>query len=169
MSAYEEHQRAAEQITARCAVLTLSDTRTTSTDKSGALVRSLLEADGHTILNYQLLPDDAEQLKNYLTTFLANPQIDAIITNGGTGVSRRDTTVPIIESFIEQPLPGFGELFRMLSYEQIGSGAMLSRAVAGIAKGKLLFALPGSSKAVELAMTKLIVPEIRHLLRELHK
>jgi molybdenum cofactor biosynthesis protein B len=169
MSAYEEHQRAAEQITARCAVLTLSDTRSTSTDKSGAIIRALLESDGHTVLNYQLIPDDAEQLKHCLTTFLANPQIDAIITNGGTGISRRDTTVSVIEDLIEQPIPGFGELFRVLSYEQVGSGAMLSRAVGGIATGKLLFALPGSSKAVELAMTKLIVPEIRHLLRELRK
>lgn len=169
MSAYEEHQRAAGQIAARCAVLTLSDTRTTSTDKSGALVRSLLESDGHTVLNYQLIPDDAVQLRNHLTTLFTNPQIDAIITNGGTGISRRDTTVPVVKDCIEQPIPGFGELFRMLSYEQIGSGAMLSRAVGGIARGKLLFALPGSSKAVELAMSKLIVPEIRHLLRELRK
>jgi molybdopterin adenylyltransferase len=169
MSAYDQHQRAAERIVARCAVLTLSDTRSAETDMSGARIRALLEADGHTILHYQILPDDADQLTAHLHTLLARPEVDAIITNGGTGISRRDTTVPTIERIIEQPLPGFGELFRMLSWEQIGSGAMLSRAVAGIARAKLIFALPGSTKAVELAMARLIVPEIRHLLRELRK
>jgi molybdenum cofactor biosynthesis protein B len=169
MSAYDQHQRAAERIVARCAVLTLSDTRTPETDTSGAKIRALLDTDGHRVVHYQVIPDDADQLGAQLQTLLARPEVDAIITNGGTGISRRDTTIPVIERVIEQPLPGFGELFRMLSWEQIRSGAMLSRAVGGIAKGKLIFALPGSTKAVELAMARLIVPEIRHLLRELHK
>ena len=169
MSAYDQHRRAAEQIVARCAVLTLSDTRSADTDTSGARIRALLEEGGHTVLHYQILPDDAGLLTAHLQTLLARPEVDAVITNGGTGISRRDTTVPAIERIIEQPLPGFGQLFRMLSWEQIGSGAMLSRAVGGISQGKLIFALPGSTKAVELAMTRLIVPEIRHLLRELRK
>src|SRR5205823_4467843 len=105
-----------------------------------------------------------------LDELLADGKIDIVLTNGGTGISRRDQTIGVIEKKLAIPLPGFGELFRMLSYEEIGSGAMLSRAAGGVTEGgKLLFAVPGSTKAVELAMTKLILPEIRHLLFELHK
>ena len=169
MSAYDEHQAAAATIVARCAVLTLSDTRTPATDTSGARIRELLAADGHLVAEYQVIPDDATRLGTLLGSLLDRGDVDAILTNGGTGISRRDATVPVIERTIEQPLPGFGELFRMLSWQQVGSGAMLSRALGGIARGKLLFALPGSTKAVDLAMTKLILPELRHLLRELRK
>jgi molybdopterin adenylyltransferase len=169
MSAYEEHQRAAEQIVARCAILTLSDTRDTTTDKSGARIRELLVAEGHTVSEYDVLRDEPELLKAKLTALVERQDVDVILTNGGTGISRRDTTVPVIERVIESPLPGFGELFRMLSWEQIGSGAMMSRALGGIAQGKLIFAMPGSTKAVELAMARLILPELRHLLRELQK
>jgi molybdenum cofactor biosynthesis protein B len=170
MSAYEEHQRAAEQIVARCAILTLSDTRDESTDKSGARIRALLTADAHAVAHYEVLRDEPELLSVKLTALLARDDVDVVLTNGGTGISRRDATVPVIERVISSPLPGFGELFRMLSWEQMGSGAMLSRAVAGTtAGGKVVFAMPGSTKAVELAMTRLIVPEIRHILRELRK
>jgi molybdenum cofactor biosynthesis protein B len=169
MSAYEEHQRAAEQIVARCAVLTLSDTRDESSDKSGARIRELLTADAHTVAHYEVIRDEPEHLSAKLSALLARTDVDVILTNGGTGISRRDATVPVIERVLESPLRGFGELFRMLSWEQIGSGAMLSRALGGIAQGKLIFAMPGSTKAVELAMTKLILPEIRHILRELRK
>jgi molybdenum cofactor biosynthesis protein B len=166
---YNQHQAAAQQISARCAVVTLSDTRTAETDKSGRRTRELLEADGHSVAHYRILPDDPRALSSELVALLARGDIDAVLTNGGTGVSRRDQTIAVIENLIELPLPGFGELFRMLSWDQIGSGAMLSRAVGGIAKGKVLFAMPGSTAAVELAMTKLILPEIRHLLAELRK
>ena len=169
MSAYDEHRAAAATISARCAVVTLSDTRTETTDHSGKRLRELLASDGHSVANYQLIPDDPSVLGTLLRSLIARPDVDAILTTGGTGISRRDATVPLIESLLDQRLPGFGELFRMLSWEQIGSGAMLSRAVGGIAQGKIVFAMPGSSKAVELAMTKLILPEIRHLLRELRK
>jgi molybdenum cofactor biosynthesis protein B len=169
MNAYEEHQQAAERIVARCAILTLSDTRTPETDNSGTRIRALLEADGHRVNAYEVIPDDSAQLTAYLRMLLSREDVDAVITNGGTGVSRRDNTVPVIEKTLDVSIPGFGELFRMLSWNEIGSGAMLSRALGGIAKGKLLFALPGSTNAVELAMTKLILPEIRHLLRELRK
>jgi molybdenum cofactor biosynthesis protein B len=170
MSAYEEHQRAAEQIVARCAILTLSDTRDASTDKSGARIREALTADAHAVTHYEILRDEPELLSAKLTALLARADVDVVLTNGGTGIGRRDATVPVIERFIASPLPGFGELFRMLSWEQIGSGAMLSRAIGGTtAGGKVVFAMPGSTKAVELAMTKLILPEIRHLLRELRK
>ncbi len=169
MSAYEQHQTASASIAPRCAVITLSDTRNTTTDKSGALIRELLGANGHAVTHYELIPDDPVVLDGLLRSMLSRADVDAILTTGGTGISRRDTTVPLIEGLLDQRLPGFGELFRMLSWEQIGSGAMLSRAVGGIAQGKLVFAMPGSSKAVELAMTKLILPELGHLLRELRK
>jgi molybdenum cofactor biosynthesis protein B len=169
MSAYEEHQRAAGQIVARCAVLTLSDTRDASTVTSGARIRELLTSDAHDVTHYEVLRDEPELLSAKLAVLLARDDVDVILTNGGTGISRRDATVPVIERVIESPLPGFGELFRMLSWEQIGSGAMLSRAIGGTASGKVVFAMPGSTKAVDLAMTRLILPEIRHILRELRK
>ena len=167
--AYEQHQRDAQPVVARCAVVTLSDTRTEATDKSGRRIRELLEADGHRVAHYRVVPDEPAAFEPLLTELLARGDVDAVLTNGGTGISRRDQTVGVVERHLDQPLPGFGELFRMLSWEQVGSGAMLSRAVGGIAGGKVVFAMPGSTPAVELAMTKLILPEIRHLLKELRK
>ena len=167
--AYQEHVQSADQIVARCAVVTLSDTRNESTDTSGATIKRLLVDQGHEVTSHQILPDDPSALQSHLNELLNRPDVDCILTNGGTGVSRRDNTIAVVESKITTPLPGFGELFRMLSWEQIGSGAMLSRAVGGIANGTLLFAMPGSTKAVELAMTRLVLPELRHLLHELRK
>jgi len=166
---YQQHVQSADQVVARCAVVTLSDTRDESTDTSGATIKRLLSENGHQIALYRILKDDPGLLDALLRDVLGRDDVDCILTNGGTGIGRRDMTVGVIERAIEQPLPGFGELFRMLSYEQIRSGAMLSRAAGGIARGKLVFAMPGSTKAVELAMTKLVLPEIRHLLFELRK
>ena len=168
--AYDQHIHESSGETARCAVITLSDTRTEATDKSGRRIRELLEGAGHATAHYQLLPDDPAALAPVLRDLLARSDVDVILTNGGTGISRRDQTIGVVERLLDRPLPGFGELFRMLSWEQIGSGAMLSRAAGGItAGGKFLFAMPGSTAAVELAMTKLILPELKHLLRELRK
>jgi molybdenum cofactor biosynthesis protein B len=167
--AYEQHVREAASDIARCAVITLSDTRTEATDSSGRTIQELLVAAGHEVSAYRIIPDDAERLHALLAECLARQDLDAILTNGGTGISRRDRTIEVVERHLDQPLPGFGELFRMLSWEQIASGAMLSRAVGGIGKGKIIFAMPGSTKAVELAMTKLILPEMKHLLHELRK
>ena len=167
--AYDEHVREAQTVAARCAVITLSDTRTAETDKSGRRIRQLLEEGHHCVARYRIIRDEPGELHALLTEVLAEPGLDAVLTNGGTGISRRDTTIEVVETHIEQSLPGFGELFRMLSFQEIGSGAMLSRAVAGVARGKLLFAMPGSTAAVELAMTRLILPELRHLLHELRK
>jgi molybdenum cofactor biosynthesis protein B len=167
--AYAEHHAAAESIVARCAIITLSDTRTQETDRSGALIKTLIESADHLVTHYQIIPDDPGELTTLLEMLLGAEDVDAILTNGGTGISRRDQTVTAIDRLIDLPLPGFGELFRMLSWEQIGSGAMLSRSIGGVARGKLLFAVPGSTAAVELAMTKLILPEIQHLLHELRK
>ena len=165
----QEHQTAADSIVARCAVVTLSDTRTIDTDGSGRRIAELLEADGHVVAERRVIPDDPAQLISLCEMLLSQDEIDAVLTTGGTGISSRDQAVPAIENLIETPLPGFGELFRMLSFQQIGSAAMMSRALAGVAGGKLLFAMPGSTKAVELAMSQLIVPQIRHLLYELRK
>src|SRR5689334_431645 len=150
--AYQEHLRDAQALAARCVVVTLSDTRTPATDKSGQRIRELLETERHAVGGYHLIRDDSATLHRLLTDLLADEQFDAVLTNGGTGISRRDTTIEVVERHLDQTLPGFGELFRMLSFQEIGSGAMLSRAVGGIARGKLLFAMPGSAAAVELAM-----------------
>jgi molybdenum cofactor biosynthesis protein B len=169
---YDQHQRAAETIVARCAVITLSDTRTEQTDASGRRIRELLAEAGHAVARYAILPDDPARLSPLLDELLAaaSSDVDVILTNGGTGISRRDSTIAVIDSKLTIPLPGFGELFRMLSWDQIGSGALLSRATGGVAGAqKLLFALPGSTKAVELAMTRLILPELKHLLMELRR
>jgi len=167
--AYAEHHASAESIVARCAIVTLSDTRTQETDRSGAAIKRLIESAGHLVTHYQIIPDDPGELETLLEMLLGVADVDAILTSGGTGISRRDQTIGVIQRLIDLPLPGFGELFRMLSWQEIGSGAMLSRALGGVARGKLLFAMPGSTAAVELAMTKLILPEIGHLLFELRK
>lgn len=169
---YQEHLDQSQSIIARCAIVTLSDTRTAEQDTAGQFIRQQLTAAGHTIAATHLVPDDPAILQPLLERLLADNNIDAILTTGGTGIARRDITIDLAERAIVRRLDGFGELFRMLSYQQIGSGAMLTRAIAGLAgpqANKLLFALPGSPKAVELAMTKLILPELKHLLREMRK
>jgi molybdenum cofactor biosynthesis protein B len=167
--AYEQHIQAAKDIVARCAVVTLSDTRTIATDSSGQLIQKLLRDAGHQVSAYHLIKDEPAALESLLLELASSADIDALLTNGGTGIANRDQTIGVIEKMIDQPLPGFGELFRMLSWQQIGAGAMLSRAAAGVTRGKPIFAMPGSGKAVELAMTQLIVPQLRHILHELRK
>lgn len=164
---YQSHQSAGQAIFARCGVVTLSDTRTVETDKTGRCIQDLLSQAGHSIVRYELMRDEPEALKTLLHGWLKAPELDLVITNGGTGVSPRDNTIDVLESFLDQPLPGFGELFRMLSWEQIGSGAMLSRAAGGVAMGKLLFGVPGSTAAAELAVKRLLVPEVGHLLAQI--
>jgi molybdenum cofactor biosynthesis protein B len=166
---YESHQKNAGDSPVRCAVVTLSDTRTTDNDSSGAAIQRLAAEAGHTIVHYQIIRDEPAELEKVLTELLDRSDVDAVLTTGGTGISRRDRTIGVIERRLEAAIPGFGELFRMLSWEQIGSGAMLSRAAGGVACGKLLFAMPGSTKAVELAMTRLILPELRHLVWEMKR
>jgi molybdenum cofactor biosynthesis protein B len=166
---YDQHIRSAKDIIARCAVITLSDSRTRETDTSGQLIERLLTEAGHQIAAYHLIKDDRATLASLLLELAANTDIDALLTNGGTGIANRDQTINVVEKMIDQPLPGFGELFRMLSWQQVGAGAMLSRATAGITRGKPIFAMPGSTKAVELAMTQLVLPQLRHILHELRK
>ncbi|HEY1686240.1 MAG TPA: MogA/MoaB family molybdenum cofactor biosynthesis protein [Tepidisphaeraceae bacterium] len=166
---YQQHQSAGQSVVARCAVITLSDTRTLSDDLGGQRIVEMLQSAHHVVTERKILKDEPAILESELDTLLTRSDIDLILTTGGTGIARRDQTIQAIERKIATPLPGFGELFRMLSWQQIGSGAMLSRAIAGIAQGKIIFAMPGSVKAVELAMEKLILPEIGHLISELRK
>lgn len=167
--ASREHRAAAAGATAGCAVLTVSDTRTEGDDEGGRRVVAALEAAGHRVVQRALERDDPERVAACLESWLAAGAAEVIVTTGGTGVARRDTTVEVVERLLEKRLDGFGELFRMLSYREIGAAAMLSRTVAGTAGGTALFALPGSPAAVRLAMDELIVPELPHLLRELRK
>jgi molybdenum cofactor biosynthesis protein B len=146
-----------------CGIITVSDTRTAATDRSGQAIQTALQQAGHCISAYLLLPDDPTQIRQQLEQLVEQPQIDAIILNGGTGIAPRDTTFDAIEALLEKTLPGFGELFRQLSFGQIGSRAIASRAVAGTYRGRLIFSLPGSTAAVELAMEQLILPELVHL------
>ncbi|MGG6269907.1 MogA/MoaB family molybdenum cofactor biosynthesis protein [Leptolyngbya sp. AN03gr2] len=146
------------QISVSCAVITVSDTRTRETDRSGQLIQQLLEQSGHTIAHYAIVPDEPDQIRSQLEI-----DTEAIILSGGTGIAPRDTTYDAIEQLLEKTLPGFGEIFRSLSYAEIGSRAITSRAIAGVYSGKLIFSLPGSSNAVKLALEKLILPELVHL------
>ena len=163
------HDEAARAIKASVAIVTLSDTRDESTDTSGRYIRDSLTNAGHAVADFKLLKDDPAAFSTHLERVLADASIDAVITNGGTGIARRDNTIAVVERLIDLPLPGFGELFRMLSYAQVGPAAMMSRAVGGIARGKPIFALPGSTKACELAMEKLILPQLPHLVYELQR
>jgi len=151
------------------AVLTVSDTRTPRTDRSGKLIRRLLREAGHPLVWYRILPDEPARIRRTLRAWGEEPRLGAVILTGGTGVSARDGTSEVVEKLITKRLEGFGELFRMLSYRQVGSAAFLSRAVAGIYRNKAVFSLPGSEKAVKLAMEKLILPELCHLAYELAK
>ncbi len=154
---------------ASLAWLTISDTRTPETDRSGDLARRLITAAGHSIVDYLVVPDEPAQVRAVVAGWIDRDDCDGVITSGGTGISARDRTLEALDGLLEMRLAGFGELFRVLSYDQVGSAAMLSRATGGVAGGTLLFALPGSPKAVELALDKLILPELGHLLAELRK
>lgn len=171
----EQHrQAAAEQIEpVACAVLTVSDTRTEATDTGGQLIRDRLTEAGHRVLDHAICKDEPTEIRARLERWLARQDLHAILTTGGTGIARRDTTIEVVESLITVPLQGFGELFRMLSWHEVGAAAMLSRATAGLvvrepAAGDdtLVFSMPGSTNAVKTAMEKLIVPELAHLVWE---
>ncbi len=142
-------------------MLTVSDTRTAETDSSGACIRTLLHEAGHRVAHYAIHRDEPAQISAAITNLPRDVQV--VLLSGGTGIAPRDTTYEAIAGLIDKPMHGFGELFRMLSYEQVGAAAMLSRAIAGVAGGRVLFSMPGSRAAVELAMTKLILPQLGHV------
>lgn len=162
---YQEHRRISQDTPVRCAVLTVSDTRTEDTDTSGALMKARLAEAGHEVAAYHIVPDEPVMVAALLDELAG--RVEAILLNGGTGISQRDNTYEAVSAKLEKTLPGFGEIFRMLSYQQIGSGAMLSRAIAGIYRGTVVFSTPGSTNAVRLAMDKLIIPELPHLVWEI--
>lgn len=152
-----------------CAVLTVSDTRTPATDSSGRVIRALLEEAGHLVVGQKIVRDEPEEVAAWVRARLSESSVQVVITTGGTGITSRDGTFEAIDALLDARLTGFGELFRMLSYADIGSAAMLSRATAGTAGRKAIFVLPGSEAAVRLAMTRLIVPELGHVAQQLAK
>ncbi|TMA37164.1 MAG: molybdenum cofactor biosynthesis protein MoaB [Deltaproteobacteria bacterium] len=163
MGAHEHHAKAKRVVA--CAVLTVSDTRTAENDTNGTCIQALLEQAGHRVASYTILPDEPGLVRAHLEGVLDDPEVDVVILNGGTGLAPRDSTYEAIVDLLEKRLDGFGELFRMLSYEHVGAAAMLSRAAAGVARGKVVAALPGATAAVELAMTKLLLPELGHMVQ----
>jgi molybdenum cofactor biosynthesis protein B len=154
----------------RCALLTVSDTRTEATDESGALMRRLVEGAGHTVVTAALLRNDEHTVREHVRALAMRDDVDAVLITGGTGLGSRDRTVEAVRSLFQKELPGFGEIFRMLSFqEQVGTAAILSRAVAGGVNGRLVASMPGSTAAVELALTRVLLPELRHAIRELRR
>ena len=162
---HTEH-RAQAPTAIRCAVLTISDTRTAATDTGGAAIVSLLEAAGHVVTSTTIVRDDPADVRFWIEREVAADDARILITTGGTGITARDGTFEVASAIIEKPLPGFGELFRMLSFQDIGPAAMLSRACAGRVGRAILVCLPGSEHAVRLAMDRLLIPELGHLVRE---
>ena len=165
MAVHEHKERGKKSI--RCFVITVSDTRDEATDTSGQAIKKLLGDEGHEAAGYRIVKDDPVQIENLLNETLGKRDIDALIVNGGTGIAPRDGTYEVVSRFFEKKLDGFGEIFRYLSYQDIGSAAIMSRAAAGTARGKIVISLPGSKGAVTLAMEKLILPEIRHMVSQL--
>lgn len=169
MTSVEEHRKEAPQ-TVSCYIITVSDTRTTETDTGGALVKSMLEEAGYLIKGSTIIKDNYQDIRELLYKLADHQGIEAVLLTGGTGISPRDTTYEAVSSLLDKRLPGFGEIFRMLSFtEDIGSAAILSRAIAGTIGNTAVFSMPGSIGAVKLAMGRLIIPELRHVMREIYK
>jgi molybdopterin adenylyltransferase len=163
-----EH-RAHAPTSVACFVLTISDTRTPETDTGGQVVRDLLARAGHTLVGSAITRDEPADVQRIVREQCANPGVQAVILSGGTGITSRDSTFEAVEALLDKHLPGFGELFRMLSYQEIGPAAMLSRAQAGVCAGRIVVSLPGSPNACRLAMDKLVIPELGHLVREANR
>jgi molybdenum cofactor biosynthesis protein B len=151
------------------AVVTVSDTRTLETDTSGALIIELAEAAGHRVLEREIVPDEPDRMRPLLQGYSMRDDLHAVLLTGGTGISSRDQTYETVSALLTKPLPGYGELFRMLSYAEIGPACLLSRAVGGLVGRVVVLVMPGSRAAVQLAMTKIILPELPHLVREARK
>lgn len=152
-----------------CFVLTISDTKTAETDASGQLIRELLEKAGHAVRGSAIVRDEPAQVQAVIRERCADPGVQVMILTGGTGITSRDSTFEAVETLLDKRLTGFGELFRVLSYQEVGPAAMLSRAQAGVCRGRIIFSLPGSPSACRLAMEKLIIPELGHLVREVSR
>jgi molybdopterin adenylyltransferase len=156
--------------TVRVGVVTVSDSHTVETDESGALMKALLTVAGYEVADYALLPNVEARVRGHVRTLIARADVDAVLITGGTGLGTKDRTVEAVRELLDKELPGFGEIFRVVSFQhQIGAAAILSRAVAGSANGKLVVSMPGSKDAVELALTHILIPELRHAVRELRR
>ncbi len=164
----QEH-KAHAPVSVGCFVLTISDSKTPETDTSGALIRELVSAAGHRVTGHAIVKDEPEQVAAVIRSGCAAPSVEAFILTGGTGITSRDSTYEAIEALLDKRLAGFGEIFRMLSYQEVGAAAMLSRAQGGVVQGRVLFSLPGSPNACRLALEKLIIPELPHLIREVRR
>lgn len=168
MSVKQHKKEAPKRV--HCQVITVSDTRVQETDRSGNMMIHMLEENGHAVCRYRIVTDDYDRIREAIIEGCEDHDIDVILINGGTGIAKRDVTVEVVRNLLDKELNGFGEIFRMLSYlEDIGSAAILSRAIAGVASDTAIFSMPGSSGAVKLAMEKLVIPEISHVVRELRK
>jgi molybdopterin adenylyltransferase len=163
----QEHRDKAGHAPVTVAIVTVSDTRTPETDENRHYIEARMGELGHIVAAYRLIKDEPEQVKTVLDELATMPDVQLVLFNGGTGIAPRDTTYDVISRYLEKPLPGFGELFRMLSYEQVGAAAMLSRATAGVYRQTLIVSMPGSPNAVQTALEKLIIPEINHLAWEI--
>jgi molybdenum cofactor biosynthesis protein B len=164
-----EHKKEAPT-TVSCVIITVSDTRTPETDKSGQLIQRLLLEKGHQIAGYHIVKDEYEHIQALIKSYAVKIEVDAILLNGGTGIALRDTTYEAVKDVLVKEMPGFGEIFRYLSFaEDIGTAAILSRAVAGVYEHTAIFSMPGSSGAVSLAMNRIIIPELGHVIREIRK
>ncbi len=163
MSVHEHKHRPSRPL--KAGVITVSDSRTQSTDTSGKLIRDLLQQAGHEVTYYEIMPDEPRLIAEAVVAHRTG--LDVIVINGGTGISPRDQTYEAVKGLLDKELDGFGELFRMLSYQEIGSAAFLSRAVAGISAGKILVSLPGSTAACRLGLEKLLLPELGHMANQL--
>ena len=168
VSTPDEHKRSAPS-SIGCWVLTISDSKTPRTDTSGTLIRELLGAAGHQVVGGEIVRDEPSEVQRVIRDACGNAAVQAVIMTGGTGITSRDSTFDAVEAMLEKRLPGFGELFRMLSYQEVGGAAMLSRAQMGIARGRIIVSLPGSPNACRLALEKLLLPELGHLVRELSR
>ncbi|MBC7813810.1 MAG: MogA/MoaB family molybdenum cofactor biosynthesis protein [Burkholderiales bacterium] len=163
----EDHRQKAGHGPVTVAIVTVSDTRTPDTDGNKSYIEARMTELGHHVAAYRLIKDEPDQVAAALNELTAMPTVQIILFNGGTGISPRDTTFDVISRLLEKPLPGFGELFRMLSYNEVGAAAMLSRATAGVYQNTLVVSMPGSTNAVQTALEKLIIPEINHLAWEI--
>lgn len=159
----DEHRAKAGREPVSVAIVTVSDSRTPETDENKHYIEGRMTDLGHHVAAYRLIKDEPDQVAAVIEELSALPNIQIVLFNGGTGISPRDTTYDVVSRYLEKTLPGFGELFRMLSYQEVGAAAMFSRATAGVYKGTLIFSMPGSPNAVQVALEKLIIPEINHL------
>jgi molybdenum cofactor biosynthesis protein B len=161
MSGHHHQDRVSTRV--GCAVVTISDSRSEDDDRSGPVLRELLEAAGHPVREHRIVPDERGAIRAAVEALVARPDVAAVLLTGGTGIAARDVTIESLAGLWTKELPGFGELFRSLSFEEVGAASMLSRAVAGIVAGVFVAALPGSPKACRLALERLIVPQLGHI------